>query len=235
MKRLPQLLVGCVLVFSVACGKKDGGAGSSGEKSFLAKHEGNLAGLLTRERLESLVDLGGQEPQQEVRNDGPLPTVAWSWPSDRVSTLDVGGQKMEFPDSNQLGIAEFRLLDKAAHGEKDGKTYVERNYRAISAEEMAAMQERMQQALEKRVADGEITAEQARLAGGLGGSLAGKERLVEEIEGVGDACRWVAADSSLVVGHRNVFLRIHSKISADSSLNRDKAVELARLILAEGE
>ena len=231
-----------VLVVTLsACGGKGSSAPTSGaveasvSLSGLSAFEDRLADLLTLERVRAVADTAGSEPQQQVEASGLLKSVSWSWDSERKREMSVSGQTFTLPVSNQVAISQFQRLDRQESGPQLGKSFVETHYRSVSAEEMAAVQARLQEQLQKRVEKGELTAEQAKLAGGMGSGLLGKERVVESIEGIGDACRWVAADNTLAVGHRNVFFALHVDLSAEAAVNRDKAVALAKLILAAAE
>lgn len=196
----------------------------------LEKYQKDIKSILTEDRLRQVVDPGSNDVNVARQESGDSLSVSWTWPSDRMLVTDLGFTKIETSESNQLSVSQFRLLTNAQHGPKNGKDYVERNYRSVSAEEMEQIQKNMQAALQERVEKGEITAEQAKIAGGVGGTVSGKERLVESIDGIGDACRWVQNDSTLVLGVGDVFLAVYSKISADDAINRDAAIKLAKLI-----
>ncbi len=221
-----------------ACGDKEtsttsGGGSSSGAASCLAKYADNIGGIFPEQRLAGLVDTGGKEAKQNVQDASLSKGVTWSWESDRIRKISVGPSEIEVPRDNQIGVSAFRVLSHETHRTRDAGAYVEQNYRSISAEEMKTIQENMKKQIEAQVESGKLTAEQAKLAGGLGEALGGNERVVETIENIGDACRWVAQDNTLAVGHRDVFFSIHSDLSDDKQLNRDKAIELAKAILAE--
>jgi len=220
-----------------ACGDKGSSSGQSapfsGPKSCLVKYDGRITDLLPLERVKTIIDIGTADPKQESHTGSSMKSVSWSWDSDRQREMNIAGQTISVPMSNQVSVSQFKLVDQEEFGPKDAKSYVEANYRSISTEEMASIQARMKEQIQKRVEKGELTAEQAALAGGMGEGLVGKERVVDTIDGVGDACRWTATDKTLAVGHRNVFFALFVDIAADNDLNRDKAVELAKLILAE--
>lgn len=223
------------------CGGKDGGADAAGGGgapkkvgvSCLAKFESDIAAILPLEVLAEVVDFGGETPEAEVMNFRSNKGVSWSWKGGRTRSVQVMGQTMDLPVDDQLAVTYFKVLDKAEYGPKDGKTYVEQNYRSISKEEMARIQEGMKAQLQAKVEKGELTQEQADLAGGMGGGFMGKERIVEAVEGVGDAARWTAVDRTLAVGHRNVSFLVYADLSADEGVNRDTAVALARRLLKD--
>jgi len=231
MKILPILVLG-LTILPTSCSKNATGGNGGSE---LAKFENNLKALVTEERVRQVVDPGEAELQMDDSTSGRDSSLMWSWPSDRVTVTDLGFTKIETPDSNQFGISQFRSLAKADSGPKTGKEYVEQNYRSISPEEMQRAHENMKLALEERVKKGEITAEQAELAGGLGGAVTGSERVVETIDGIADACRWVAKDNTLAIGTGDVFFSIHAKISDESAENRAAAIKFAKLILSARE
>lgn len=237
-------LILCPVLIAVlsltSCGDGSGSAGgdspsASVAKSGLADFVSKLPDLLKRDRLDAIFETSGVEAEFEQTSMRSVNSVSWSWPGDRVRKITVGANSMEVPRPNQVAITNFKVLSDSEHGPKDGKTYVERTYRSISAEEMAATQERMKEQLQKKVEKGEITQEQAQLAGGLGGGIMGKERKVESIEGVGDVARWTESDRSLAVGHGDVFFQLTVDISDDSAINRDKAIALAKEILKDAE
>lgn len=230
----------CILLFAaltlVSCGGEKEGAGASsapGAKSCLAAYETKLGDMLKRDRLDALFGTKDADAKPNLTDAASLKSYAWSWPSDRTRKVKVGPTEMEFPHDNQVSVSQFKALAKAEFGPKDGKAYVERNHRSISPEEMAAAQERMKEQLRLRVEKGELTQEQANMAGGLGGDLMGGERVVETIEGVGDAARWTARDKTLAVGHGDVFFALYVDVSEDTAVNRDKAIALAKEILKE--
>lgn len=220
-----------------SCGGKDSPSNSapafSGPKSCLSQYDDKIADILPLELVKAAFDLGSAEPEQKVQDHPSLKGVSWSWDSDRTRDMNMGGQTIPLPVSNQVSISQFKLLDQAEFGPKDAKTYVESNFRSISAEEMSRIQAQMQEQIQKRVEKGEMTAEQAKLAGGMSEGFMGTERVVDTIEGVGDACRWTAKDKTLAIGHRNVFFTLYVDVTQDNDVNRDKAIEVAKAILAE--
>lgn len=222
-----------------ACGGENDGASASGGgaagKSCLRAYDSKPGDILKRDRLDAVFGTAGLEATSEVSTSRSTKGVSWSWPSDRVRKITVGTNTIEVPQDNQASVSNFKILAEAEYGPKDGKSYVEANYRSISKEEMAATQARMKEQLQKRVDSGEMTQEQANLAGGLGGGIMGDERIVESIDGVGDAARWTASDRTLAVGHRDVFFALYVDVSPDASVNRDKAIALAKEILKECE
>lgn len=232
---LPILLTTLTLA---SCGQEkesaDGeSSAASTAKSGLAVYDSKLPDLLKRERLDAIFATSEVEAEFDQTAMRSVNRVSWSWPSDRVRKLEVGGNTLEVPRPNQVEISNFKVLSDAKRGPKDGKTYVERTYRSISAEEMEAIQAKMNEQIQKRVADGEITEEQAKLAGGLSGGFMGKERKVESIEGIGDIARWTEVDRTLAVGHGEVFFVLSIDVSDDSAVNREKAIALAKEILKE--
>jgi hypothetical protein len=202
------------------------------KKSCLSAYEAKLADLLKRDRVNALFGTKEVELKQSF-SEGRSKSVSWSWGSERTRSIQVGANAVDFPHSNQVSISNFKVLGSEERGPLNGIDYVEANYRSISKEEMAAAQQRLQEQIQKRVEKGEITEEQAKLAGGLGGSIMGKERVVEPIEGVGDIARWVASDNTLAIGHGDVFFALYVDVSDDKTVNRDKAVALGKEILRE--
>jgi hypothetical protein len=217
------------------CGGQDStGASTSPKKvgtSCLAAYETRIGDLLPLEMLSEAVDLEGITPEVDVVNTERIKNVAWSWPGSRTREMDLAGQRMTLPVDNQIVLSGYKRLDNNEHGPKDAATYVAQTYRSISKEQMAALQARMKEQLQEQAARGEITEEQARLAGGMGGGIMGNERIVETVEGVGDAARWTPRDRTLAVGHRNVVFTLLVDISEDQDLNRSTAVSLAQAIL----
>lgn len=231
---LLSIVAGFALVVS-GCGDSspaDGRGAEVSKRAGMAKHHDDPQSFLPESLLRQVVDPGDLELTVEVNTSGPDRRVIWSWPGDRIHITDLGFTTIETPKANQLGIQSFLLLSNARHGPKTGREYVERNHRSISAEEMATINERMQAALQERVDSGELTAEQARIAGGLGGEISGQERLAEVVEDLGDLCHWLPDDSLLAIGVGDVFLGIRADLSEDSTVNKETAVKLARLLLS---
>ncbi len=227
-------------LFLAACGSKEGKdakdtaspRGKAGV-SCLADYVERIGDILPLEVLEEVVDLEGATPEKKVTDHPSLKGVSWTWPSERKRVMEVMGMKVETPAHNQVGVSGFKRLDGATSGPQDGKTYVERNYRSISTEEMEQIQIRMKEQIAERVRKGELTEEQAKMAGGLGGNLMGQERVVESIDGVGDAARWTERDRTLAVGHKNVVFTLFVDVSEDQNLNRQHAIALAKRLLKD--
>jgi len=207
---------------------------ASAQTSCLAKFQGKPAELLTVERVAKAADFGGKETKTDTQADSnpKYTSASVSWPSGRVSVTDLGFTKIETPQDNIISLSGPAVVDKENDFAANGREYIEKNYRSVSPEEMAAMQERMKASLEERVAKGELTREQADLAGGVGGAVAGKERVVESIDGLGDAARWVGNDRALVVAHRDVWFRLSVNVSDDAAVNRETAIAVAKVLLA---
>lgn len=223
----------------ISCGDKestsssaDGNPGGGGS-SHLVRYDKDIGSILSKERLGTVIDLAGIEAEQKIVTVGKMRVAQWTWPSDRKMKMKMAGQEVEYAVENTVAVNQFEILGEEGSYAKDGKSYVENTYRSISKEEMAKVAENMKRIMEDKVKKGEITEEQAKLAGGIGGGFMGKERVVETIEDVADACRWVATDNTLAVGHKNVFFTLVVDISADSAVNRGKAIELAKVILAD--
>lgn len=241
MKHIAILSAASLLLLLTGCGRSDkapdsrtgGGSSKGGGTSCLAKYDTRIGEILPLNVLSEVVDLQGASPEMKVTDTRSMKGVSWSWPSDRQRIMEMMGTQIEIPVDNQLSLSHFRRLDNAEFGPKDGKTYVEANYRSISKEEMADIQTRMREQIQERVRRGELTEEQARLAGGMGGDLMGEERIVESIEGVGDAARWIEKDRTLAVGHRNVAFTVFADISADAGENRATAIALAQRLLKD--
>jgi hypothetical protein len=208
-------------------------SGDPVKKSCLNAYTSKLADLLTRDRVDALFGTKDLELKQDLSESRSTNSISWSWGSDRTRKIQVGANAMEFPHDNQVSISNMQNLSQQEYGPKNGKDYVEANYRSISKEEMAAAQQRMQEQIQSRVEKGELTAEQAKLAGGLGGDIMGKERIVETIEDLGDAARWTASDNTLAVGHGDLYFTLFVDISDDKTQNRNQAIALAQSILKE--
>jgi len=241
MKPKILLFTSLLALLGSGCGSSDkpekAGGRSSAQVgvSCLAKFETRIGEILPLAILQEIVQLQGVTPELKVTYTRSLKVASWSWPSERTRSMQIAGTTMEFPVDNQVSLSHFRRLDNQEFGPKDGKTYVEQNYRSISKEEMAGIQARMQEQIQERVRKGELTEEQARLAGGMGGDLMGSERIVESIEGVGDAARWVEKDNTLAVGHRNIAFTVYVDISSGAGVNRATAIDLARRLLRDCE
>ena len=207
---------------------------ASAQTSCLAKYQGKPSEVLTPAFVGKVIDLSGKETTasaHDARNPR-FASASLNWPSDRKLVKDLGFTKVEVPQDNTVTLGGPAVVNPEKDRVANAREYIERNYRSISAEEMAEMQKAMKAALEERVAKGEITREQADLAAGIGGGLAGKERIVESIDNLGDGARWIANDLELVVAHRDTWFRVQVNVSEDVAVNRDSAIAVAKAVLA---
>jgi hypothetical protein len=241
MNRILVLL--CPLFLGlVACGgdtansaSSSSRANSSANSALVAKFK-SLPSLITVDQVRDTLGLGPIEIEYSDRSnifDDPRNIgMTFSWAGDRVLITDLGFTKIETPKSNRIELDNFRVVESWTDRADSGLEYLERNVRSVSAEEMAQAQANMANALAARVERGEMTAEQARIAGGMGSTLAANPIIVEIFEDIADQARWNVRDRTLWVAHKNVIFSVQADISDDNETNRDAAVAIARKFLS---
>ena len=200
---------------------------SAGQASCVADYAQRPCELLTPELVKGvypyLPDLPSTLKTQET-----LATTSCqhSWAGERTQILRMGNNEIEVPLPNRVAIS---WIDR-----KDGEGAEERfrnTYRTLSEEEKAATMAALDRELEKQATG--MSDEQKALAGGIGRGLVNTLRY-QPVEGVATAAAWDARpqSSTLKVLDTDTAFGIEADISADSDVNRELAIALARAVMA---
>lgn len=211
-----------------ACGDNSGSAASLSvmhSASCIADYAQRACDLLTPELVAGVyVDLPDDINSEET---AATRSCQHSWPGERTQLLKAGNIEMEVPLRNRVGISWIEKKKDAESAE----AWFRHVYRTLSAEEKAATLAALDKELEKQTAG--LSEVQKELAGSFGRDLINANRY-ETIEGVGTAAAWDANPLSptLKVLSGDTEFGIEADISADSSVNRDLAIALARAVIA---
>lgn len=223
------LLVGLVL----ACGgqKTDSeGAGSSLDEAVktaeskglfqAAKaYEGKLDQLLTLEMAAGTTGFPAEDASMDYNTtmkNASFHALTYTWDRGRTRPMKVATMTVEVPDLDRLELGGIQEISK---------DNFEFQYRVLTEEEKETAKHQMKSSLQDRVAKGEITQEQADLAGGMGEGLMG-DQLREIVTGVGEAATWMPEEEKLYVYEDGLmfYLVLHQQASPEVLQEKLKAL-----------
>jgi hypothetical protein len=153
----------------------------------------------------------------------------YSWPSDRTKTMEFGGNKLEIPIPNEIGIKWLGDDLYKINGLKDPVESFYKFYRTVSKEELNAALGKAEAKISEDKNVKEETKNQAMdMAKGLAEGAS-----YEDVKGIGNAASWDARDNALIILIGDKTLKIVSSVSADSETNKALAIKLASEVLAK--
>jgi len=145
-----------------------------------------------------------------------------SWESDRKRTIEMNGQSIEMPKNDVVSISGFNKIDSEKFNFQ---------YRNLSKEEKEKIKKKMDEALENQQEKKELTTQQKDVAKDLGSSTVDNIKY-ENVAGVGSKALWETANNQLIVHHIDTMFQLYVDISDDMNINKEKAIQLARDLLA---
>ncbi len=199
-------------------------AESKGLFEAAKSYEGKLDKLLTLEMAAKTMGFPAEEADVDYNTTMSNPSfhaLNYTWDRGRTRPMTVANMTVQVPDLDRLELSGIQEISQ-----KD----FEFQYRVLTPEEIQASGQLMKDALQERVSKGEITQEQADLAGGLGDGLAGNQAR-EIISGLGQAATWVPEEGSLFVYQDGLMFRLTINQGEEAQLLREKLIKLAGEII----
>jgi hypothetical protein len=147
---------------------------------------------------------------------------SYLWENGRTRTITVGGNTMNAPYKDKVGINSVSntTLER-----------FKRNYGALTNKQKIAANKQIEEQADKTTTEGtnnEANKQMAEVGTGMINNLQ-----AEEITGVGEAATWYKNSSELKVFYNGLTFALVVDVSDDKNLNRNKSIELANLIIGE--
>lgn len=195
-----------------------------------ADFAGKLDELLT---LEMAVQVSGFNASKVIKEHGNKASAAFGgekkpprecnylWENGRTRVLTVGGNTMNAPYKDKVGINSVSntTLER-----------FKRNYGAMTGEQKLAASKQLEEETDKTKPDGTSNAADKKMAE-VGTAMINNLQ-AEEISGVGEAATWYEKSNELKVFYNGLTFALIVDISDNKSLNRNKSIELANLIIS---
>ena len=196
-----------------------------------ADFKGKLDELLTVEMAAKVSGFDKSKATKDYENktagflggkNAPPRECNYLWTNGRTRSVTIGGKTVNPPYLDKVGINSVAntTLER-----------FKRNYRRLSDEEKEAAGKKLEeQANEKqpKQTDTEIGRKVTDIGTGLINNLQ-----PEEINGVGQAAAWYPNFNELKVFYHGLSFALVIDITEDKSLNREKCIELERMIIDE--
>lgn len=196
-----------------------------------ADFAGKLDELLT---LEMAVQVSGFDASKVIKEHGNKASAAFGgerkpprecnylWENGRQKTVTVGGNTIKTNYKDVIGIKSVSntTLER-----------FKRSYGALTDEQKMAANKQMDEQTAKATTDGansEANKQMAKVGTGMINNLQ-----AEEISGVGEAATWYENSNELKVFFNGLTFALVVDISDNKSLNRNKSIELANLIISK--
>jgi hypothetical protein len=194
-----------------------------------ADFAGKLDELLT---LEMAVQVSGFNASKVIKEHGNKASVAFGgekkpprecnylWENGRQKTVTAAGNSMKTNYKDVVGIKSVSntTLER-----------FKRSYGALTVEQKMAANKQIEVQTAKTTTDGtnsEANKQMAEVGTGMINNLQ-----AEEISGVGEAATWYEKSNELKVFYNGLTFALVVDISDNKSLNRNKSIELANLII----
>jgi hypothetical protein len=195
-----------------------------------ADFAGKFDELLT---LEMAVQVSGFNASKVIKEHGNKASAAFGgekkpprecnylWENGRTRVLTVGGNTMNAPYKDKVGINSVSntTLER-----------FKRSYGALTVEQKMAANKQIEVQTAKTTTNGtnsEANKQMAEVGTGMINNLQ-----AEEISGVGEAATWYEKSNELKVFYNGLTFALVVDISDNKSLNRNKSIELANLIIS---
>lgn len=189
---------------------------------------GKLDELLTLNLASDISGLSGDEAEiyyNQVLKNPRAHSLSYSWVSDRKQTIEVAGRSMEVPVQDKVEICWV------------GSSTLEQfkqNYHNLTDEEKRSAAKAMEKKMGEMVENGEVTKDQADMAGGFADGLMENYK-VTDVTGVGEHAVWIERKiaSELKVYYKGLEFQLNVNLSDDEAINKEKSIALARRIISE--
>ena len=222
-----------ILLGMVSCGEKSNSsslaeavelAESNGLFEAAKAYEGKLNELLTLEMAAKTMGFPAEDADVDYNTTMSNPSfhaINYTWDRGRTRPMTVANMTIQVPDLDRLELSGIQEISK---------NEFEFQYRVLTPEEIQESNQLMKDALQDRVTKGEITQEQADLAGGLGDGLVGNQ-IREIVSNVGQAATWMPEDGSLYVYEGGLMFRLTINQGEDAQILKEKLIKLASEII----
>lgn len=196
-----------------------------------ADFAGKLDELLT---LEMAVQVSGFDASKVIKEHGNKASAAFGgerkpprecnylWENGRQKTVTAGGNSIKTNYKDVVGIKSVSntTLER-----------FKRSYGALTDEQKMAANKQLEEETAKTKPDGTSNAADKKMAEVGTGMINNLQ--AEEISGVGEAATWYENSNELKVFFNGLTFALVVDISDNKSLNRNKSIELANLIISK--
>ncbi|MEO5910316.1 MAG: hypothetical protein ABIP95_05475 [Pelobium sp.] len=193
-------------------------------------------------KITGLAKADGEMEYNKVLHNVAYHDISYEWPSDRKRTVKAAGMEVEIPDKNQIeisGIEPQKLAYfKNAYSSKteaelaEAKESVDKTL--DEAYEGKSENERANKAMEKVKDMGQSKKDVKKVTDNLvGGTFSQIAKSYSPVDHLADAASWNSFEQCLYLLKNGVKVKITANLSADANYNKNKAIEIAKLILAK--
>lgn len=192
--------------------------------------KGKINELLTLEMASKVAGLPKEEAKTKHSNFSSLESIKYEWKSDRTKKFEVvKGNFMDIPLKNviELSWVKNTTIKQFKH-----------DYHNPTPEELKKAEEAMDKKMNELEAKGKVTNEQTAAASGIAKGSMSKFR-VEEVPNLGDYSVFVnsgimgVSTRDLKVFYQGLSFTLHVDLSDNKADNDQKAIETAKMIIAE--
>lgn len=187
-------------------------------------YEGKLNELLTLEMAAQTMGFPAEEADIDYNTAMANPSfhsLNYTWDRGRTRPMTVANMTVQVPDLDRLELSGIQEISR------DDFQF---QYRVLTPQEIEQSNQLMKDALQERVEKGEISQEQASLAGELGQGLAGNQ-VREVLTEVGESATWMPEDGALYVYQGGLMFRLSIDQDQKPEVLRQKLIGLAGKIL----
>ncbi|MCP9770769.1 hypothetical protein EGI22_22930 [Lacihabitans sp. LS3-19] len=242
MKNFQFLLLLSSVIFMISCSSKTESESSNSLSETVASTNADCVfsyidkydQLLPLETIQKHYkgDMSSAKMKYQVSKDAisqKRDTYVYTWNSDRTKIMEFGGTKMNLPIPNEIGIKWlgddlYKIMDRG-NPVSSFKAF----YHTPTKEELDMA---LNKAEEKVSEDKNVTEETKNSAMGMAKGLAAGAKY-DDVDGLGDAASWDFRDNALIILIGDKTFKVVASVSADSEVNKDLAIELAKEILAK--
>lgn len=235
MKRFSIAVIGfCLLLFS--CTLKNGSttettlnktiAETAGETS--TDWNGKLTELFTLEMASAVSGYAQAEAKQDynqVLKNTATHSLAYRWEKGRSKAIKnpINNKTMDIPTDDFIQLAWVRTTTLQQF---------KQNYHTPTAQEKANAEQAMKGKLQQMEKQGTISKGQASSAKNMANEL-GDGLSFTEISGVGEYAVWNNKHKQLKVFYKGLEFEITAELSADETVNKQKSIDAAQLIIQQ--
>ena len=210
--------------------------GTTSSGNFCLGQEGkSVCDFLDDDLIMSYLPAGAEKNGYQDTKRGMLSSCGYSveHPTKTVP-LKVGSMNMNVPATYTVALSGINSYDSA----KKARSRFQAGYRTMTAEEAAQTRKQLEEGIDAKLAKGEITAEQAKMAKSFGGAV-GKANYVA-VSGLGDMAVWGNAlpdkepetMGSLIVLSGDTYFSLEVDLLESRAHSKEAAIKIARAALA---